>query len=425
MKAIPMSSLKKIQLLTTLFTLTLLVRPLWADLEPKSLENFDRESTAFIGLSQNENVEVDNINTFSSLEKRPNIDFHDVFIEEKVNKPGVKEEEGLKKSAYFADGHFIVESGVETTYDSNVFYYSRDEVDAFDAGANTNDRFTNIKSVDDIIFSPYLDLAYKNLWFGHTFKTGVIFVPHCYTYNKVKDYEDYEFYAKQYLNKDEFVEFNYGKTPDYMEGNFYDRDFARYKEANYAEDRFALGYNKPITQTMSAMAQYFYLINNYNENFNEYDMQGNAVRLSLRNAFTSKFTTRLYGEYAREDAKGNLNETARVESDSSRQIWKTNLRGTYAFTSKFQMYVQYGIWFIDYTTGHALADDPYHANRDDILQTLGCHLGYDLIKNLQIFLSYQYTMKDADPATDDRSILDAAILGYERHQVSTGVKFLF
>ena len=39
-----------------------------------------------IGLFQFNDVAVANINTFSSLEKRPNIDFHNVFNEEKVNK---------------------------------------------------------------------------------------------------------------------------------------------------------------------------------------------------------------------------------------------------------------------------------------------------------------------------------------------------
>ena len=45
----------------------------------------------FIGLFQNKNVKAANINTFSSLERRPNIDFNDVFVEEKVNNyPAVK-----------------------------------------------------------------------------------------------------------------------------------------------------------------------------------------------------------------------------------------------------------------------------------------------------------------------------------------------
>ena len=40
---------------------------------------------SIIGLFQNKDAMVANISTFSSLEKRPNIDFHNVFIEEKVN----------------------------------------------------------------------------------------------------------------------------------------------------------------------------------------------------------------------------------------------------------------------------------------------------------------------------------------------------
>ena len=39
-----------------------------------------------IGLFQYNDVEVANINTFSPLEKRPNIDNHTAFNEEKVNK---------------------------------------------------------------------------------------------------------------------------------------------------------------------------------------------------------------------------------------------------------------------------------------------------------------------------------------------------
>jgi len=322
-------------------------------------------------------------------------------------------------------GRIMVEAGLKTTYDSNVFYYSRDEIDVFDAGSYTNDRFTHIKSVSDVIISPSIDLAYKDLLRGHTFKSGVVVTPHFYAHNKVKDYEDYEFYLRQYLNKGEFVEFNYGKTPDYMESNLYDRDDALYKKANYAEDRLTLGYNKPFARIMSAMVQYFYVNDDYNDNFNEYDMQSNAVRLYLRNAFTSNFTGRIYGEYVREDARGNMDGTARVESDPSRQIWKINLRGTYDVASRLKMYMQYGIWFIDYTTGHSVTDDPYHAQREDIFQYIDYNMTYDLTKNIEVFLSYQYAIKDANPASDDLSVLDAAILGYERQQVSFGLKYAF
>jgi opacity protein-like surface antigen len=120
-----------------------------------------------------------------------------------------------------------------------------------------------------------------------------------------------------------------------------------------------------------------------------------------------------------------MTDTARVESDPSRQIWTVNLRGTYDVTSHLQMYLQYGIWFSDYTTSNSIADDPYHAERDDTSQSIDCHVNYDLTKNAEIFLAYRYTIKDASPATNDLSILDAAILGYERHQVSFSVKYSF
>ena len=41
---------------------------------------------SIIGLFQFNDVEVANINTFSPLEERPNIDTHITFNEEKVNK---------------------------------------------------------------------------------------------------------------------------------------------------------------------------------------------------------------------------------------------------------------------------------------------------------------------------------------------------
>jgi hypothetical protein len=43
----------------------------------------------FFGLFQTNTLNVANISTFSFLEKRPNIDYHIIFNEEKVNKRGV------------------------------------------------------------------------------------------------------------------------------------------------------------------------------------------------------------------------------------------------------------------------------------------------------------------------------------------------
>ncbi len=347
------------------------------------------------------------------------------LIQEAIADKETKKNRETNQTTQTKSGRILFEAGIETTYDSNVFYFSRDEMDDFDTGGNTNGKFTNINSIDDVILSPRFELAYKDLFRGHTLKSGIVVTPNFYTHNKIKDYEDYEFYVRQYLNKDEFLEFDYARTPEYMEGNFYDRDDARYKKATYSEDRFTFAYNRPLGQTTSAMAQYFYVTDDYNNNFDEYDMDSQALRLTLRKAFTEDFTGRIFGEYANENAQGDMGDTARVESDPSRQIWKVNLRGTYDVTSNLQMYLQYGIWFIDYTTSHSVADDPYHAERDDVSQSIDCHINYDLTKNAEMFLAYRYTIKDANPASDDLSILDAAILGYERHQVSFGVKYSF
>ena len=45
------------------------------------------KARCIIGLFQNKNVEEANIKPFSFLEKRPNVDYLNIFNEEKVNNP--------------------------------------------------------------------------------------------------------------------------------------------------------------------------------------------------------------------------------------------------------------------------------------------------------------------------------------------------
>jgi len=319
----------------------------------------------------------------------------------------------------------LFEARLETTYNSNVFYFSRDEMDSFDTGSNSTGKFTDIDSIDDVILSPRFSVTFKDLFLGHTFMSGIVVTPHFYTQNEVKNYEDYQFNIRQYLSKGEFLEFDYEKTPEFMEGNFYDRDDTLYKKATYSEDRFTLAYNRPLSEDISIKAQYFYLMDDYNNNFNEYDMDSQALRLTIRKAFNEDLTGRLFGEYKYEDAQGDLGDTGRIESEPSREIWKINLRGIYDLTSQLQTYLQYGIWFIDYTTSHSVVDDSYHAQRNDVLQTIDWQAAYSVTKDVELNILYQYTIKDANPETDDLSILDASILGYEMQQVSVGMKYSF
>lgn len=313
---------------------------------------------------------------------------------------------------------------LESKYDTNVFNYSRDDIDEFEANTNP-DKFNRVKSIDDFIISPAFGLIFSDKLFNHTFRLNLEAEPHFFTQNKIKDYESYRLNVNQYLSKGEYLEFRYQHIPDYFLKNLLDRDLNEFRKAAFDVNLYSFGYRRPLNKNLDARLRYLYEVNDYNENFEEYDMRSNAVNLALWHKLKSYFTTEIDFEFERADAKGNLVSTARIESDTSYDKYELGLRENLQAAERINLYLWYIFSFRKYTTDNPLTDDPFHIDRQDKIQRAGLGLTCGLSKNTQATLEYEYSAKDVNTASEDPALINAAILGYEKSIVSLRVNYRF
>lgn len=322
----------------------------------------------------------------------------------------------------FAAVNFDAES--ETKYDTNVFNYSRDDIDGFNSNTNP-EKFNRIKSVDDFIISQRLGVGFKDKLFNHTFRADLEAKAHFFMQNKIKDYQSYRLNLRQYLNRNEYLEFGLSNIPDYFLKNLLDRDLNEFRKATFEVNRYSLGYRRPINETMDARIRYLYEVNDYNENFEEYDMTSNGVNLAFWHKPKDYLYTEIDFEFERVDAKGNLDNTDRIESNTSYDKYELGLRENLKLTERIGFYAWYIFSFRNYTTNNSLTDDPFHSDRQDKIQRIGLGLTCELSKNTLASLEYEYSIKDVSTASEDPGLINAAILGYEKSVISLSINYKF
>lgn len=335
------------------------------------------------------------------------------------------------KSASFAEeepasfrNNLEFNAGVEARYDTNIFNYSRDDIDEFNANTNP-EKFNRIKSRDDFVISPLWEVVFRDELFSHTFRLAFEAEPHFFAQNKVKDYESYRLNLRQYLNKGEYLEFRYNHIPDYFLKNLFDRDLNKFRKATFSSRLFSLGYRRPINETLDARIRYLYEINDYNGNFEEYDMTSQAANLAFWHKLNPYLNAEIYFEFERADAKGDLGSTARVESDTSYDKYEIGLRQNLELSKKTSFFTRYIFSFRDYTTDNPLTLDPFHRDRQDKIQRISLGFECKLTKVTHVVLEYEYSLKDVNTASKDPDLINAAILGYEKNIVRLSVKHSF
>lgn len=322
------------------------------------------------------------------------------------------------------EGKITLKTTLVSEYDTNVYNYTRDAIEEYKSYTNP-ERFNQVKSISDVETSLNLALDFKDILFGHTFIIGIEAEPHFFAQNKIKDFETYRLKLMQYFSRGEYMELRYRKVPRYFVRNLFDRDYDAYRKFTYGEDLVIIGYRRPLMEWLSGRVRYFHFIRDYNGDFKEYDQNSDGVSFTFWQECTRRFKLRHYFEFGKIDAKGELFDTPRTESNTSHNKFKLGFKGTLNLTRRFDVYAEYSFSYQDYTTDNSVSDDPYHAKRNDKLQEIGCGLEYAFNRNTKIFFGYRYGIKDTDTATEDPAEINTSILGHEKSVFSLGLSHEF
>lgn len=328
----------------------------------------------------------------------------------------------------FLGGALRLETGADVAYDSNVFEYSKDDIEELEAYSNT-DRFKGTRSISDIVTNMYGIVRFEKDIFDIGSTVFSLKVEgNIYTKNDDKSYEKYEASIKQRFGENNLIKAGYRFLPEYFIRTLYDPDLPagtdRYKKADFRSDTVYAKYWHRLNDDLSFWLRYSFENKEYNDFFKERDTQSHRVTLAAGYKATAWLKLTPYFRYFWHDAEGNDADFA-VDVDISRDGYDTGLNILFYPQGKFSYTLGYGFRWAEYNNSNSVADDPFHSGRDQHRQRLTGRVAYELKNNTTLFTKYEYVIRDVDVEGSDATLDEESILGYTKHVVKVGVKVKF
>ncbi|MBN2542808.1 hypothetical protein JXI42_08050 [bacterium] len=286
-------------------------------------------------------------------------------------------------------------------YDDNLFNLSEEDLRAVDEG----DESFKLETPDDFISSPKLFLKAKSRLLGTVFSIGNTFRYSMHLNNQEKNYlyiRPRIKFTKYYIT----FTFAYTYIPEYTLRTYYDTDQPygtdHYPWCTYALNRFTWQLNGKIWKRIEGRFRTDYELLYYNEDFLEYDSKALEFEQALGYSSDIEFWAGL--TYRKSDAQGidteGEDKLTSDDSDISYKEFQYNFSVTHnrikIFNRDLSIGIDLKIYNREYTTEKPGIDDPYHTSREESRIVARQFIEFDLVKNLTLNLSYEYTERESE-----------------------------
>ena len=280
-----------------------------------------------------------------------------------------------KKSSWSLRGN----AGLDIIYNDNILTNSPDYMNDFITGSYPW-KFTH-KTNDDLVVAPSFDIeARRDLisWGQSRFKFKVKVWK--YTHNPIKTNTDFHFYGRQYFGKNKSLEAYFHFAPEQYIRQLSDRSplddpdaDINWKEFRFQRNVWNLTWRQKISKKLSVKFLYEENFRYYNQPFMENDISAWEVRGNATCKFNRTYTLNL--DYSYEDGKGrgldepgeNILNSDNSDSSYKRDLYRVGLTMKYKVLKPIISQADFSFLFMDYyyPTTKSLAQDPYHAGRND------------------------------------------------------------
>lgn len=305
---------------------------------------------------------------------------------------------------------------LDFTYDDNIIHYSDDLVIEFVEG--TAPWKYALKSYDDLIMTPALDMSWDRKFFGkNKSRFRFKFKRNRYLHNPIKSNETWYLYLRQYFPGGRSLELSYDYTPQKYIRHLTDRPPTDPSDSplqwvpfRFTSNNFNLYYRHRFSKKVSATFRVFRGLRYYNQPYIEQDLDDLGGRITLYWKPSKKWS--LTPEYGfnratarRYDMVGETPETGNDNDNSYDQnrfqleaSWKPGL--PYFDSLSFRITRR----IARFTSPKLLWDDPFHVGREDVYTTLRVQFSKKIRKGLGAKLGADFTHRTVNsPYTGDIS----------------------
>jgi opacity protein-like surface antigen len=316
-----------------------------------------------------------------------------------------------------------IKTGTEIAYDDNFLDLNNKQIKQLQDGTGAPGKF-KIDKPEDFVYSVWAEIKVKGKWIGDTTHAGVKVRPYFYLSNSIANYEEYELYVRQDLGKNEAgIEYQ-------LDQDAYLREIRHtvtqggitiqpYDSARYMEHEIEPYYTHHLSDLFELRGSAGYRLKDFNSPFDFRDLSGFFVAagpiVNLGKGFSA---------FLRYEFSDLTSEASSTEPDTSYRQHEIQIGGAIELFKNMELTLKYRMQFREYTTTNTPANDPDHADRDDLRHKVSFKARWKLSKSWAIRLEYSYWLVDSHRPFADETVTSEPG-DSTRNVVSIGATFAF
>ncbi|MHC1774576.1 MAG: hypothetical protein AB9834_04100 [Lentimicrobium sp.] len=331
-----------------------------------------------------------------------------------------------------------ISAGLTTFYDNNILKYSDKYIDRF---LNNQDegRF-HIKTYDDIILSPEIDLSSSYKLIGKlntTLSAGYRLNAYIVNSNVNRSY--WSVGLRQHITRKASIKISWDYIPEYYVRHFRDDDWVEiygytpetFKPFSFSKDNYSAEFINTFLRNTRLKLIFDYSNYYYNSHFTEYDCNNKAFEINLRQPLNKDLRIEAGYTYTLSKAKGydEPGETNQTSDDSDgsfeddsflfRVLWDLPdfKKHKHSLDAKIELGKRY------YSSEKSIFVDPLHAGRFDENLRLNGTYSFDISKSFALTVFYNWFGRDASSVSEENKLYISGEKDYKQSQVGLSLNY--
>lgn len=310
-------------------------------------------------------------------------------------------------------GQLDVDVQVQTAYDDNVLDYSDADLDLISDPLSPANKY-GIKSKDDYIITPMVDITYKTFFAGHSFHLGIVNSYAYFKKNDVKRYYRFESYFRRYFSDGFYFQGRLGYLPDYYYRNSFSL-LESYQEAKFDKLFLEAKLAYQISPKLQSNLYYAFANKDFIPIFDDRDIKEHAFKGEL--VYRPTVLWKGWASYAFTHGIGAGEDIQVYPRDTSFDMnsfligSRFYLRGINSNSWQLAAYVSFSQ--VVFQTSKITAEDRYRLGREDRRWYISLMTDHRITRNFNLGFEYRRMVKNVDlPATDLQQYLEAKSNSY-------------
>jgi hypothetical protein len=324
-----------------------------------------------------------------------------------------------------------IKTGTDIAYDDNFLDLNNRQIAQLENDTGPTGKF-RIDNPEDFVYSVWAEIKVHGKFLGDAAQAGLRINPYFYLSNSIANYEEYQIFARRNFGKHEAgIEYQLDRDAYLRElRHFVDDGVTQstpYESARYLEHEVEAYYVHHLSEVVHLRGSAGYRIKDFNSEFDFRDLSGFFVSVGPLANLGKGFTAFFRYEFSDMNANPRISEPTLgwTDPDTSYRQHELQFGGAVdLLKGALELSLKYRLAIREYTTGQDAAEDPDHADRNDLRHKVSFRARYKISANWSVRLEYTYRLVASHRPHADESVTSEPG-DSSRNTISIGATFAF